>query len=281
MNAFELLHKAFSEKLIDQLDLIELVGVMQNIKPVARFIVDPAKNKKLTQLGHSLGLLTSNSEFYVHEKRMSNSGDIFVQHLKWPNQRSVKLIIYLATPQYHSKIKHLKDTENSHPSSQQVGLLLGYPQCCVREYSTIEHGMNWIIKLASTYVKHRPAYPACNRFLTVWTRTGMVPDYFPCSLYCEETNKMARLYMAALSDSGFDQLAQEILYMSCLPISVEQFELNGMMQLKIQQMRDNKVSRVKIIPVDKSSLNTHLETVARSTGIHWMQLLDQVSVYRK
>jgi hypothetical protein len=83
--------------------------------------------------------------------------------------------------------------------SAEIGRMLGYPDCCVEGYRSIEDGAEWTDLLAAR-ARRVPARLSaeCNCLAGLFDHRSLHPDYFPCMLGCPNAER----FNLTLVDSG-------------------------------------------------------------------------------
>jgi hypothetical protein len=111
-----------------------------------------------------------------------------------------------------------------------VGELLGYPSCCISAYREIVNGKLWVNQIVTQTTL---AVTSCYSNKLAYLFRGspsFLPDYYPCSLSCEKSAKLAKTFFQAMGEFGMNELAESmklkllrpILYMPGLLIQFKQ-----------------------------------------------------------
>jgi hypothetical protein len=94
--------------------------------------------------------------------------------------------------------------------SDIVGKLLGYPECCVKNYNKLSRtGALWTKYLLESSGKG--PYPLYNnRYISALGGISPIGEIFPCSLHCKKSAQLAKDALSALSKMNLHQLRNNI-----------------------------------------------------------------------
>jgi hypothetical protein len=103
--------------------------------------------------------------------------------------------------------------------SEQAGLLLGYPRCCVAAYEGYsKEPASWISQaLARSGVGPFPCW--ANRLPISWGAPTFIGELYPCAFDCLAASRQGRAVFERLQEYGLMQLAQTILAEATRPIA--------------------------------------------------------------
>jgi len=104
-------------------------------------------------------------------------------------------------------------------ASEQAGLLLGYPPCCVAAYEGYcKEPADWIRQaLARSGGGPFPCW--ANRLPIGWGAPTFIGELYPCALDCSAAARQGRAVFERLQEYGLEQLAQTILAEAIRPVA--------------------------------------------------------------
>ncbi len=176
--------------------LPEIAAFASESKPSLRFVLNRNDAARLDVAATGLGLVARTKRIYLAPK--GNGWNEIVPH---PTKTSQDLIVIT----HDNGAEKLLDAELT--DSAEAGLLLGYPECCVRAISRIAATSGqWALHLLKGADK--PIDARLNRFAAEWGGIGLIGELFPCSLHCSAAARYAQsLYDSAIT-LGLHQLAE-------------------------------------------------------------------------
>ncbi|WJI79378.1 MULTISPECIES: DUF483 domain-containing protein [unclassified Mesorhizobium] len=132
---------------------------------------------------------------------LSSKGNGWNEIVSGPTESSQELIVITRD----NSAGRLLDAELI--DAVEAGLLLGYPECCVRALSGIAAAADqWALHLLEN--ANKPINARLNRFAAEWGGIGLIGELFPCSLHCAAAACYAQsLYNSAIS-LGLCRLAE-------------------------------------------------------------------------
>jgi hypothetical protein len=94
--------------------------------------------------------------------------------------------------------------------AQAVGKLLGYPECCVQNYSSLSFAeSSWALKILNS--SNRKPYPfQNNRLISHLGGISPLGELFPCSFDCKSSEAFSDLALKHLSKMGMSRLVENI-----------------------------------------------------------------------
>jgi hypothetical protein len=103
--------------------------------------------------------------------------------------------------------------------SEQAGLLLGYPPCCVAAYEGYSKEPTTWIKQALARSGLGPFPCWANRLPISWGAPTFIGELYPCAFNCAAAERWGRAVFDRLREYGLVQLAQTILAEAIRPIA--------------------------------------------------------------
>lgn len=195
---------------VDTRHVFEVAAALAGLKRVVRVVVEPSELAVTKQLLADLGLAVREADSFLGVKKATNLGDQWTIHVAKDDPRCAYATVFAALdPSDAAKAARQEGTADA----QEIGRFLGYPECCVTNYSRIEDGSEWLTILldghrARSKRQQRPSHLA-NKIGYLFDGASFLPDYFPCSLYCAEAKELASLLREAALKCGLVDLVLE------------------------------------------------------------------------
>ncbi|MBT4935484.1 DUF483 domain-containing protein [Candidatus Woesearchaeota archaeon] len=175
----------------------EILLIQKNVKDVVRQGFYEQELLKVEQYCKKKNLFCIRSKFKIvlaDDTGYSNKG------FRVPEQdaRQGMYFVYISRDEEKAWLAAYYELINNHTD---LGLLLGYPECCVKFFSTQfnEHNSN-------------PEHVPTNHFTNITKRDkdAVLISHFPCSSECEKSIELAKTYLAVLTKEDV-QRAEELL----------------------------------------------------------------------
>ncbi|MBZ9864236.1 DUF483 domain-containing protein [Mesorhizobium sp. CA15] len=194
--AADLLRAAASCRSLRPAVLPEIAAFANAAKPSLRFVVSSSDAARLQAASTGLGMAVRTKRVFLAPK-----GNGWSQVVSTPTKRCRDLIVITRD----NSAERLLDAELLDPI--QAGLLLGYPECCVRAVSGIAAASDkWALHLLKD--ADRPINARLNRFAAEWGGIGLIGELFPCSLHCSVAVGYAESLYRSTVSLGLDRLAE-------------------------------------------------------------------------
>lgn len=188
--------------------LPEIAAFAEGTKPSLRFVVSPQDAARLGTAAMGIGLPVRTRRVFLVSKR--NGWSEIVHHR---TKKAQELIVITRD----AGAGRLLDAELTAPG--EAGILLGYPECCVRGSSAGETDPDlWALRLlqgAEGLVDAR-----LNRFAAEWGGIGVIGELFPCSLRCQAASRYAQTLYDSLISLGLHKLAEVAKSDALAPVNV-------------------------------------------------------------
>lgn len=202
--------KELKEILGSNLDALDFLYLIEDLKPVARILCYHYDLEKIDKLLKAYKLHAALSDFKIVKK---DKGDYSNKGIKVSklSEKLGKFALYISKdPELAKKAKALEEAGDH----VDLGKLLGYPECCCKFFQE-----NYAERSQANNDYVLPAFQNSEGFEFKFYTNIMARyfDYsllshFPCSFECEESIKLAKEYLDKLVkiDTGF---AKELLKM--------------------------------------------------------------------
>ncbi len=175
----------------------ELFLVINNIKPLIRHGYYEHELPRIEQFctQHSLFLVKSSFKVLLDDKdNFTNRG----LRLPLTDPRPGLFFTYISKDEKTAHLALLSELQNN---PQQLGHLLGYPDCCINFFATNFNEQN-------PNPQHPPTNPWTN--LSKRQEDFCILSHFPCSSDCRESITLAKLYYSQIQKEN-SVYAQEII----------------------------------------------------------------------
>lgn len=178
--------------------VFELAAVLHGAKAVARLVLEPLEVEGVQSHLRGRGLQVVEAPLRLAVESSTNLQDTWTSLVAADDPRAQWVVLYAG----RSLAAVERGIELESNGSPQLGAHLGYPACCVATYEEkFTAGVDWVELLlddwrAQHLVKGPPSYLA-NKLGYLFDGVSLLPDYFPCSLYCSGAIELARQFRHA------------------------------------------------------------------------------------
>ena len=200
-------------------NILEVLALVKNIKHVVRIPIKSNEWDILKQFCKENNLLIYHSNFKISVVRRTSLGDIFTENVTW-DSHSESIIGFVAYIALEKNIAQNASKLESSSDSLKLGELYQYPDCCIKAYNHhIEHGGYWLDFLLKKTTGFNHSFFS-NKLAYLIDETSIIPDYFPCSLDCEQTIMLGKSYRDLLIENNLLDYYQDIKEKLVKPIIV-------------------------------------------------------------
>jgi hypothetical protein len=148
----------------------------------------------------------------------TNLGDVYTKLANRDDPEANEFIIMVASDINIAKYAINIEDHGNDPS--KLGVLLGYPECCVSAYEQISEQIDWLTVFLSN-TPRRSVYPfGANRMAYLFGEKSLFFDYFPCGLTCEATCNLSRQMASVLEKYQLSDLLINIKSEMMTPILI-------------------------------------------------------------
>lgn len=197
----DLVRLASKLRWVEARHFLEFVGLASGIKRAIRIPVNPTT--EAPYLAEFAGFYSLSMQLSVRKMAVVATNALGEEYVDWVDVDDPKpgdRIAYIALDRHVAESAALAE---EHGDQERLGLILGYPLCCIHSYSTSERPEAWIERLTTSLPAGDRGFWQCNRIAYALVNCAATPDYFPCSLRCEETRKLGNAYAIAMRSGGF------------------------------------------------------------------------------
>lgn len=207
MNKLPLL-KALESGFFTWTEFLEILALSQGLKKVARLSGLPGRLQKIGQTARQLGQNFVIAPFHLEEEFSTGLVDRFSRIVPGAPTKGQEGIVFLGGKSYLDEALAL---ESDACEAVSAAALYGYPECCARAYERhLQTGAKLWLNLFLENVENGASLPwQMNRAGRLFApHLSLLPDYFPCSVRCAESSRLATLYGDLLCGQGFGPLLE-------------------------------------------------------------------------
>lgn len=189
--------------------VFEVAATLAGAKRVVRVVVEPDEIATTKALLSDLGLAAKEAELFLGVEKATSLGDQWTIHVARDDPRCAYAAVFAARDPHAVAIAARQEGT---ADAQEIGRFLGYPECCVSNYSRIEAGGEWLALLLDDNrtrgAREKPSHLA-NKIGYLFDGASFLPDYFPCSLHCSGAKNLAILLRQSALSCGLTDLVSE------------------------------------------------------------------------
>ena len=199
----------------------ELAAVFTGAKPVARVVVKPDELDVATSMLTTAGFDVAQSDAFLGVESSNTLGDQWTVHVHRDDPRATYAVVFAARAPEAARHAARQEAE---ADAEEIGLFLGYPACCVRNYARIEAGSDWLSLLLQDHLARKPSSAPLshltNKVSYLFDGVSLLPDYFPCSLHCPEARHLASRMHDSAIECGLSDLVNQAKLLLKRPIAI-------------------------------------------------------------
>lgn len=166
----------FKEINLDEKNILDLFSIKHNIRQFCLVHIEEKYLNNLESLIKNLDLeLKFNRKLYLYKDDMSHETILLSKKKTNYDQYNIRIECWVGNNSKFDDILKNKIIENP-------GYYLGYPDCCITKYEGVkslnDHYYQYLFLDKSIYWQN-------NRLPSIFSKNFFFPDFFPCSLNCE------------------------------------------------------------------------------------------------
>ncbi len=197
--------------LITWANVLELLAYASGFKPVVRLVADAASGEVLAEFCRRQHWPWRWSGFWLEPVFHTPLNDTFTRLAYGqapPNCNRVLFVGHDAATRRAEELESMADPM----AARELAALYGYPECCVAAYTEVQSGKPWLeVFLRGSDPADRVRDWRGNKAAYLFPpHPTLLPEYFPCSVDCAPTARLARAYEAVLDEYGLRELADII-----------------------------------------------------------------------
>jgi len=184
--------------------MLEAVALLAGEKPVLRLVLGGSDISNARAVFEGLGLAVELSPWVLRTAYSTSLGDTYTlrEHADADDSRDRVVMVAKGA----ALARRALSAETDDDPNNELGLLFGYPRCCVAAYERISSAHDWLANSLAATALDATCLADANRIATLFSEDWIGFDYFPCSLACRETERIARTVARLGRMAGFDDL---------------------------------------------------------------------------
>lgn len=189
----------------------ELLAYARGIKPVVRLVVDGANGEVLADFCCRQQWPWRWSGFWLDPVFHTTLNDTFTRLAYGNAPADCDRVLYVGHDAATRRAEELEG-RSDRLAIRELAMLYAYPECCAVAYSEVQGGVSWLeayLRASDPGDKVRNWRGNKAAYLFPPHAT-LLPQYFPCSVDCKPTDRLARTYETVLYDYGLDALLDNV-----------------------------------------------------------------------
>ena len=188
-------------------NVLELLAYASGLKPVVRLMADAANREILADFCQRQHWPWRWSGFWLEPVFHTPLNDTFTRlaygHAP-PNCNRVLFVGHEVATRRAEELEGMADPM----AARELAALYGYPECCVAAYAEVQNGKPWLeVFLRDSDPTDRVRDWRGNKAAYLFPpHPTLLPEYFPCSVDCAPTARLARTFEAVLQEYGLQKL---------------------------------------------------------------------------
>jgi hypothetical protein len=226
---------------------LEILYVIECIKPCARILVDEKESENVKNFLHEKGLKCSVSEFKLIKDSLhsENYSDFSIKARKEDTRRG-SFVFYVSKDESCNEAKKLEEERNHFV----LGKTLGYPECCCDFFAKNFDSKNTDLTLKALENSEGFEFSLFNNICARHFDVSLL-SHFPCSFNCTLSEKMAQKNLGAIK-SHSPQVA--LLFESMLKSAVVYTLNEGVFLLRKVENNEGEILYADVISTSRSKL---------------------------
>jgi hypothetical protein len=201
--------------------VLEVASVLGGIRDIARFSLRQNVVSRLVSSLDESEIVAMPQRLYTTFVRQDTDGNTYHRLSDQSNDGSDEQIVYVTRRRQCDVATTLFALERGAGSCADVGKVLGYPACCCERYNLIARGNDWLEMMLDNTPGEAATYASCNRCARIFGEWGVLPDYFPCSFCCVESQRLAEKMDAAGRSAGLSDYLDRVWMELRTPIRID------------------------------------------------------------
>ena len=247
------------QKLGSMTKALEILYVMENVKPAARIIIDEDKADELTSL--LANLIAVKSSFKI-KKEVDKNREYSDKGTRLPASSKEKgqLFLYISKSKEKAELAKKLEEENKH---KELGIALGYPKCCSEFFEKnfpVESKKQNDYTLATLKSSEGFKFPFYTN-ITIRHLDLTLLNHFPCSFSCKASITKAKRHLEVIEKHSREL---GIIFKGMLKGAVVYTEKSGVFLLRESSLNKNKITYRGVM---SSTNNSYYDLLKKSETI--------------
>jgi hypothetical protein len=187
--------------------VLELLAYASGFKPVVRLVADAASGEALTKFCQRQHWPWRWSDFWLEPVFHTPLNDTFTRLAYGQAPLNCNRVLFVGHEAATHRAEELEGMADP-MAARELASLYGYPECCVAAYAEVQSGKPWLaVFLRDSDPGDRVRDWRGNKAAYLFPpHPTLLPEYFPCSVDCAPTARLARTYEAVLQEHGLQKL---------------------------------------------------------------------------
>jgi len=188
-------------------NVLELLAYDHGLKQVVRLAVDKETSGIIADFCHRYRWPYRLSDFWLEPVFRTNLNDTF-SRLVYGNAPSDCIRVLFIGREVATRRAEKLEAIPDRKEASELALLYGYPKCCTTAYAEVQSGLPWLdAYLSNSSIQGQVWNWRSNKIAYLFPpHHTLLPEYFPCSVACESTIRLAQSYEAVLRNYGLTEL---------------------------------------------------------------------------
>lgn len=227
------------QKLGSMTKALEILYILEGVKPAARIMVDEEKVSEIRKLleEHKLNIAVSDFKIKKEIDSSRNFSDKGVK-LSRDSKEKGQFFLYISKDKEKTLLAKKLEGENRH---KELGIALGYPECCSEFFEKnfpIESKKQNDYTLATLRNSSGYKFPLYNNIAIRHLDLTLL-SHFPCSFNCAKSIVMAKKHLICVEKHSREL---SLIFQGMLKGAVIYTENSGVFLLRKFKLDNNKVS---------------------------------------
>ena len=188
--------------------LFEIAAVLTQRKRAVRVVVPVSQIQEMEMALKQLGLVVALPRVAHAIERETSLGDRFTTTVPYGDPRATEAALVASLDRATAEIALDIDEKGS---ARAAGEIYEYPPCCIEAYEHIGPDRDWIdLLIDSARGNDRKPDYLVNKIAYLFDGASLLPDYFPCSLYCSGARSLALNHREAALQCGLSHRVKSV-----------------------------------------------------------------------
>jgi hypothetical protein len=192
-------------------NVLELLAYASGLKPVVRLVADAASGEVLADFCRRQQWPWRWSGFWLESIFHTPLNDTFTRLVYGHAPADCDRALFVGREAATRRAEELEGMSDP-TAARELAALYGYPECCVAAYAEVQSGKPWLeVFLRGSDPADRVRDWRVNKAAYLFPpHPTLLPEYFPCSVDCAPTARLAWTYEAVLQEYGLRALVDII-----------------------------------------------------------------------
>lgn len=188
-------------------NVLELLAYASGLKPVVRLAADAASGEVLAEFCRRQHWPWRWSGFWLEPVFHTSLNDTFTRLAYGPAPADGDRVLFVGHDAATRRAEELEGMTDP-LAARELAALYGYPACCAAAYAEVQRGKPWLeVFLRGSDPADQVRDWRGNKAAYLFPpHPTLLPEYFPCSVDCAPTARLARAYEAVLDECGLWEL---------------------------------------------------------------------------